>query len=133
MDRQQWVEGQVAKRRDEHIGVHITSDEYRTDLHDAMAWADNHQLEDCIGSPVELDNEPQADAHGVVAPTIADIAEVQQAIQHPASASTAGVREALELILPLAIGYVAEHPVGSNQAYVEQARAALAAIRQEGA
>lgn len=108
--RAAWVEGQVAKRRDEHIGVHITSDEYRTDLHDAMAWADNHQLEDCIGSPVELDNEPQADAQGV---------------------STAGLREALELILPLAIGYAAEHPVGSNQAYVEQARAALAAGQEQ--
>ena len=92
--RAEWVEEQVAKRRDEHIGVHITSDEYRADLADAMAVAD--------ANPIDND-------------------------------SLAGVREALELILPLAIGYAAEHPVGSNQAYVEQARAALAAIRQGGA
>lgn len=31
------------------------------------------------------------------------------------------LREALTLILPLAKGYAAEHPVGSNQAYVNAA------------
>lgn len=34
--------------------------------------------------------------------------------------------EALDLILPLALGYTASHQVGSNQAYCDIARAALA-------
>ena len=34
-------------------------------------------------------------------------------------------RELLQLVLPLAKGYAAEHPVGSNQEYVEQASLAL--------
>lgn len=38
---------------------------------------------------------------------------------------------ALELILPLAKGYVATHQVGSNADYIETARAALAAAKQK--
>ena len=38
------------------------------------------------------------------------------------------VVETLELILPLAKGYAAEHPVGSNHAYVSQAQDALTAF-----
>lgn len=37
------------------------------------------------------------------------------------------LRDALELILPLARGYAAAHPVGSNAAYIEAADQALAA------
>ena len=37
--------------------------------------------------------------------------------------------EALELILPLAKGYVAKNQVGSNQQYVESAEAAIAKAR----
>jgi len=40
--------------------------------------------------------------------------------------------KALELILPLAKGYVAKHPVGSNQVYIDCACDALAALRRAG-
>jgi len=46
-----------------------------------------------------------------------------------ARTTIAEAREALELIVPLAKGYAAEHPVGSNQQYVEIAQAALAAMK----
>ena len=46
-----------------------------------------------------------------------------------AHAPTAPLEEALELILPLAKGYAAAHPVGRNQAYVDQACAALDAAK----
>lgn len=35
------------------------------------------------------------------------------------------ITEALRLILPMAKGYAAEHPVGGNQRYVKQAEDAL--------
>ena len=38
------------------------------------------------------------------------------------------VCEALELVLPMAKGYAAEHPVGSNQRYVEVAQESLTAL-----
>jgi len=36
------------------------------------------------------------------------------------------MREALQLILPMARGYALAHPVGSNQKYVEEAEALAA-------
>lgn len=42
------------------------------------------------------------------------------------------IADALRLILPLARGYAAAHPVGSNQDYVNAAEEALAAVRAMG-
>ena len=42
------------------------------------------------------------------------------------------LQEALRLILPLAKGYAHAHPVGSNQEYVNDARAILAQCAEEG-
>ena len=38
----------------------------------------------------------------------------------------------LQLIIPLAKGYVVEHPVGSNQRYVNEAEAALRPLGEPG-
>jgi len=43
------------------------------------------------------------------------------------------LREALQLILPMAKGYARAHPVGSNQKYIEEAEALAASEAQEGA
>ena len=40
----------------------------------------------------------------------------------------ARLKDALHLVLPLAIAYAHAHPVGSNQLYVDHARALLAEI-----
>ena len=50
-------------------------------------------------------------------------------ISHRLAAACATYRAALELILPLAKGYAADHPVGSNAEYVKEAEAALARVR----
>jgi hypothetical protein len=42
-----------------------------------------------------------------------------------------GEREVLELILPLAKGYAADHPVGSNHSYIEIAERALLTNKPE--
>ena len=44
---------------------------------------------------------------------------------HDMSVKLVEMREALVLILPLAKGYAAEHPVGSNQEYVTHAETIL--------
>ena len=54
-------------------------------------------------------------------------------LEHLLNASDAGAKvrrvvEAARLILPLAKGYVAEHPVGSNAEYVTEAEKAVAAL-----
>ena len=41
------------------------------------------------------------------------------------SARIARLEEALRLVLPLAKGYAAEHPLGSNAAYVAEAENVL--------
>ena len=52
-------------------------------------------------------------------------------LQHPAAFLIVfeAMREALELILPMAKGYAKEHPVGSNQPNVDQAVFMLAAAQ----
>ena len=45
-----------------------------------------------------------------------------------AKAEVERLREALPLILPLAKGYAAAHPVGSNQKYVEEVEALAAEL-----
>lgn len=42
------------------------------------------------------------------------------------------VADAFRLVLPLARGYAAEHPVGSNQKFVEEARAVLDGLPSPG-
>jgi hypothetical protein len=43
----------------------------------------------------------------------------EEALLRPAAPSDSEMRDAISLILPLAKGYAAAHPVGSNQAYVD--------------
>lgn len=54
-------------------------------------------------------------------------------LARPAPAGDEAVVDALALILPMAKGYAAEHPVGSNAKYVVEAEAALARSRSRGA
>ena len=37
----------------------------------------------------------------------------------------------LGIVLPMAMGYAAQHPVGSNADYIEEAEAALDALKEE--
>ena len=60
---------------------------------------------------------------------MADLLDHPDAIKYRQCAAalrnSQGEREALELILPLAKGYAADHPVGSNYSYIEIAERAL--------
>lgn len=51
----------------------------------------------------------------------------------PTPAGMAELRDAITLILPLAKGYAAAHPVGSNQSYVDYVEALIAAQPSAGA
>jgi hypothetical protein len=62
-----------------------------------------------------FDEQPDGDPHGECAVEI-----------HRLTAQSDELLAALKLILPLAKGYAHQHRVGSNQAYCDQADAAIA-------
>lgn len=78
-------------------------------------WGDSevekiNKLLDLMGAPATMDNgSPYNIAGRLSALTV----------------KNAKLREALDVVLPMAKGYAAEHPVGSNQSYISHAQAAL--------
>lgn len=56
------------------------------------------------------------------------LADYYRVVFCPLHAQAEALREALELIIPLAKGYAHAHPVGSNERYVQQAVEVLATL-----
>ena len=132
-NRREWIEEQVERYWDKPL----TRSDIDTLLREAMAMADADLTNNPHSSAAQAVIErwliafAQGEAKDGDCKSIMEryMDEVRRQAQADATplAPQGGVREALELILPLAKGYAAEHPVGSNQAYVEQAQAALTA------
>ena len=75
-------------------------------------------------SPMQIELMKALTAYTAVQQTTPVVPNVQELVEVTLARRMV---EALELILPLAKGYAAEHRVGSNQTYVSQAEDALTA------